>query len=65
MARMKVTVESENFGTQKTVWNVDDEMEKAYTVFLVAWMAKGFVVASQAVAQNPSDTHGLAVLNEA
>jgi hypothetical protein len=57
MAKMKVTMSGEGFAKNNTVWNVPEELVKPYSVFLQAWMAKGFLEASIAVAEAVGDNN--------
>jgi hypothetical protein len=55
MAKMKVGISGEGFAKSVTVWHVPQELVKPYSVFLQAYMAKGFIEASKAVAESQGD----------
>jgi hypothetical protein len=52
MAKMIVELKGGDFADQKTEWNVPEELVRPYSTFLAAWIAKGFLEASLAVAES-------------
>ena len=67
MAKMRVMVSGEGFGTSESVWEVEEELVKAYTVYYKTGLALLVVGASKAVAEAGSDPHqqALSVLSKA